>query len=896
MESDPVAVGATISRADGVLSRPALFERLGTSARVTVLSAPAGSGKTILLRSWISEADLVKQAAWVPVGRDERDPQRFWLSVLRALGHTGPGSGLVQAVSAAPDLDGWALVERLLGDLAVLEDRLWLVVDDLHEIGSTEVLRQLELLVMRAPPALRFVFATRHDLQLGLHRLRLRGDLAEIRSADLRFSLAEAAELMERAGVELPARAVTLLYQRTEGWAAGLRLAALSLAGHPDPARFAVEFSGSERTVAEYLLAEVLERQNEGVRRLLLRTSVLETVNGELADLLTGDHGGERVLQDLEQANAFVASLDAGRSWFRYHQMFADLLQLELRRSAPGEVAGLHQAAAGWLAAHDHPVDAIRHSQAAGDWDLAACLLADHWPCFHLDGKAATVHELLASFPPNVRAADVQLAALAAVDELAHGSLETAERYLELAQGGLASVSDDRLTQAQLLVEIARLMLARNRGDLPAMTEALGRLEELAEVPEAVQCTLGENLRALALIGLDREFWTGQFAEAEQRTELGRELAHRIGRPFLVFSSLAYQSSSEFFRSFERAAEHATRAVELAEQHGWTGEHAAGVACQILSAVLTWQGRLDEAEPWIQRAERTFRGEAHPQRVNGVWVNRAALELARGRNAEALAAIRAAERSFDLLPPNPLVTTLRAFQLFAQVRAGETEAAERALAGFDDDQRDRAEMRVATAVLRLTQDDPAGASAVLAPVLDGSVLLIWPAALIQPFLLEAIARDTLGDSIAAEAALERSLDLAEPDGVLLWFLLHPVPDLLERYTGHRSAHASLVADIQSLLAGTRPAPPDVEFRAPLDPLSDSELRVLRYLPTNLTAPEIARELFVSQNTVKTHMRNLYGKLGTHRRAEAVASGRVLGLLAPSGDGQRRRPSPQAARP
>ena len=331
------------------MARPGLFGRLAGSARVMVVSAPPGSGKTVLLRSWISQAGLAERAAWVAAGREERDPQRFWLSVLGALRRTTPGSALVQALTAAPDLDGWAITERLLTDLAPLADRLWLVIDDVHEVGP-DALRQLELLVMRAPPGLRFVLATRHDVRLGLHRLRLEGELAEIRAADLRFSLAEARELFAAAGVELPGPAVALLHERTEGWAAGLRLAALSMAGHPDPERFAAEFSGTERTVAEYLLAEVLDRQSEEVRRLLLRTSVLERVNGELADLLTGASGGERVLQDLEEANAFVVSLDAARSWFRYHQLFAGLLALELRRTAPGEVAGLHRAASAWFA------------------------------------------------------------------------------------------------------------------------------------------------------------------------------------------------------------------------------------------------------------------------------------------------------------------------------------------------------------------------------------------------------------------------------------------------------------------------------------------------------------------------------------------------------------------
>jgi LuxR family transcriptional regulator, maltose regulon positive regulatory protein len=278
--------------ARGIVSRTGLWERLGAPARVTVVAAPAGSGKTVLLRSWIDEAGLAERTAWVAVGRDERDPQRFWLSVVGALRQTSAGSALVRELTAAPDLDGWAIVERLLTDLAPLADRLWLVIDDLHELGAAEARQQLELLVMRASAKLRFVLATRHDVRLGLHRLRLEGELTEIRAGDLRFSRAEARALFTAAGVELTGPALGLLYERTEGWVAGLRLAALSLAGHPDPERFAAEFSGSERTVAEYLLAEVLDRQPEEVRRLLLRTSVLDRVNGELADLLTGAAAG----------------------------------------------------------------------------------------------------------------------------------------------------------------------------------------------------------------------------------------------------------------------------------------------------------------------------------------------------------------------------------------------------------------------------------------------------------------------------------------------------------------------------------------------------------------------------------------------------------------------------
>jgi len=872
------------------VSRPGLFERLAASARVTVVSAPPGSGKTVLLRSWIGAAGLAGRAAWVPVEADERDPQRFWLSVTDALRGTAPGSALVRALTAAPDLDGWAIAERLLEDLAPLRDRVWLVIDDVHELGSAEARRQLELLLMRAPDELRVVLATRHDVRLGLHRLRLEGELTEIRAADLRFTVAEARELLAAAGVELGEPTLALLYERTEGWAAGLRLAALSLAGHDDPDRFAAEFSGSEKTVAEYLLAEVLDRQGEEVRRLLLRTSVLERVSGELADTLTGGSGGERILQELEAANAFVVALDAARSWFRYHRLFADLLRLELRRTAPGEVTALHQGAAEWYARHGFPVEAVRHAQRAQDWDLAARLLSDHWPGLYLGGQAATVYELLAGFPAEARAADAELAALAAADQLTQGSLEAAERYIKLAERGSASAPPGRRGRVQVLLGMVGLLLARQRGNLPVVAEEARRLQAAPEAPEVAQddlapaarAGLSEELRALALINLGiAEIWTFRFEKAEQHLQDGVALASRIGRPYLEFTGLAYQAAVDILRSAARAAERCRQAVELAERHGWTDDPAAVIAYVNLGYALVWQGRLEEGEPWVQRAERTVRPDAEPAVAVLVRFTRGLLELARGRDADALAAFQAGERLAGLLAaPHNLVLGTRAWVLHALVRLGETERAEQALAYLSEEDRDHGDIRTATAVLRLAQGDPRAAAAALAPVLDGSAPATSQPLHILSFLREAIARDALGDPGAAEHALERALDLAEPDGMLVPFLLHPAPGLLARHARHRTAHASLIGEILSLLAGNKPAPP-AGAQPPLEPLSDSEIRVLRYLPTNLSTREIANELYVSPNTVKTHMHRLYAKLGTHRRGEAVTRARALGLLAPS---------------
>jgi len=878
------------------VSRTGLFGRLG-AARVSVVSAPPGSGKSVLLRSWIGEAGLAESAGWVSVGRDDRDPQRFWLSVLGALRRTSAGSRLVRELTAAPDLDGWAIVERLLKDLVPLQDRLWLVLDDVHELGSAEARRQLELLLMRGPPELRFVLATRHDLRLGLHRLRLEGELAEVRAADLRFGLGEARELFAAAGVELPEQALVMLHARTEGWAAGLRLAALSLAGHPDPARFAAEFSGSERTVAEYLLAEVLDRQSQEVRRLLLRTSILEQVNGELADLLTGDEGGERALQDLEEANAFVVALDAARSWFRYHRLFADLLQLQLRRSPPDEIAALHHTAAQWCAGHGYPMEAIRHAQAAQDWGLAVRLLGDHWPGLQLGGQAATVHAMLAGFPAEARTADAELAVLAAADELARGSLEEAERYLGLAARGSASVPAGRRSQMQVLLGVVRLLLARQRGNLLAAADQAQRLQAMAEAPDAAQAGLGEELRALALINLGTtEFWGARFDDAQRHLEQGVALAHRIGRPYLEFIGRAHQAGIENYRpSFARAAERSRQAIELARRHGWTDEPAAGHAYVVLANALAWQGRPEEAEAWIGRAERTVRPEAEPATALAVYYGRGLVELISGRDHEALAAFRAAERLAGLLAaPHLLVSRVRAQLLHTLARIGETEPAEHILADLSEQDREPGEVRIAVAALRLVQDDPLAATTALAPVLDASAPVSFRTWLPQAFVLEALARDALGDPAAAGLAMERALDLAEPEGTLSAFMLHPAPGLLERHARDCARHAALVAEILSLLPVRieRPGCPGgvITGRAGrsggsvprlAEPLSQSETRVLRYLPTNLSAPEIARELSVSVNTVRTHIRHVCGKLGARGRTEAVTQARALGLLAPS---------------
>jgi LuxR family maltose regulon positive regulatory protein len=865
----------------GIVSRPVLFERLGQAPRVSQISAPAGSGKTFLIRSWLFESGLSDRAGWVTLQAGGQDAQQFWISVLDALRETVPGSKLVRPLTGAPDLDGWAILERLLEDLGRLEEPLWLVIEDVYELRCAEALAQLELLLMRAPAELRFMLLTRGDVRLHLHRLRLEGELADIRAADLRFTADEARTLFKAAGVELPEPALATLVRRTEGWAAGLRLAALSLAHNPDPQRFAAEFSGSERTVAEYLLEEVLDQQSEPVRRLLLRTSVCERISGELADLLAGGSGGERILQDLEEAGAFVVALDARRSWFRYHRLFADLLRLELRRTQPAELAPLHGAAAGWFAAHGYPVEAVRHAQAAQDWSQASRLLSEHFLGLVMDGQGATAHELLAGFPSDLVATDPELVVLTAIDELFRRSLTAAERHLARARQGMTSVPADRREGFLVNLAIVRLTLAQRRGDLAAVIEEAQRLLAPDESADGALPARRQDLRALALVNLGTaELWALRAEEAERHLEQAAVLARQIGHPRLEVSALAGGGWAVSFRSFGLADRRYRQAIELAREHGWADEPPVAAAYAGLGALRVWQMRLAEAEELLDHADRALRFEVEPAAGVVLHQARGMLELAAGRDGKAMLAFEAAEKIADLLvEEHPRSMPMRAQSLQTLVRLGETGRAERAIAGLG--QPGRGEIRNAVATLRLAQGDPRAATRALAPVLTGAAPVTNLGWMSQAFLLEAIARDALGEQVTARQALERALDLAEPDGAVFAFLLHPAPVLLSRHAGHGTAHAALIAQVLDLMAGDKPVPPRGEPGRPREPLSASEARILRFLPTNLSAPEIAGQLSVSVNTVRTHMRHLYEKLGVHSRTGAVEQARALGLLAQS---------------
>jgi LuxR family maltose regulon positive regulatory protein len=882
----PVAAGsgrAPAGAEPGLIRRHDLVAALDRAARkrVTVISAPAGTGKTSLLRTWAGQPRQDCRIAFVTVRPGQHDLQLFWLAMLGAIrAAAGTGDGGAPVPSVAPGSSGSAMVAKVLSELEESGDRFVLVIDDVHELSSPEAAGQLTALLTGLPPGVRAVVAARRDPALRLHKLRLAGELAEIRAAQLRFTEHETRRLLAGAGIALPDHLAAMLHERTEGWAAGLRLAVLSLAGHPDPERFVAEFSGSDRAVAEYLMAEMLERQPPDVQGLLLRTSVLDRVNGELADLLTGAAGSERILLDLEDANAFVVSLDPGRTWFRYHRMFGDLLRLELRRTMPADIAGLHQLAAGWLAARGQAADAIGHLQAAGDWDGAAGLLTDHALSLTLDGQAGTVAALLRSFPARTGADSPDLTLVRAIADQYQLRLDQADAHLREVRAYAVTTPPPRRQRLQLAVASVDLLSARLRGHFDAIFEQAGALLRPGDDRTGADAVLSGDLKAIALLNLGvTEAWSLRLADSERHLREGAALACRIGRPYLEVACLAHLGFAAASHSFAVARQRCEEAIAVAGRHGWDAEAVIAPALATLANALTWTGQFDLAGHWLDRARRATQADGEPGIRLLVCLTAAILQAARGHWHRALEEFAAARQMQALMAgEHGLTIRVHAWTIATQARLGMTGQARAALAALHGSQARAGEIRTAAAVILLAEQDPAAARRELRVVLDGDAPVVSYLTRVEAHLLDALACRDLGAERAAQQAAEQALNLAEPDRLVLPFAMTGAWQLLETMPRPGTSHAALVTDVLDAIRGPGPAGPGRPAMLPAGELSRSELRVLRYLPTNLTRREIAGELSVSLNTVDTHIRRIYAKLGATDRTAAVERGRELRLL------------------
>ena len=856
------------------------------ASKVTVISAPAGSGKTSLLRAWAGRPGQPRRIALVQVQRRQQDAQQFWLALLEAIRHASATAGRAEPPAATPDFNAPAMVDRVLSELADAHSGITVVVDDLHELNAPDALAQLTRLLMNLPPNVHAILTTRHDVPLRLHQLRLAGELAEIRAADLRFTERETRELLDASGIALSGSGAALLHQRTEGWAAGLRLAALSMAGHPDPERFVAEFSGSDRTVAEYLIAEMLDCQPADVQDLLLRTSLLDRVNGELADLLTGRPGSEKILLRLEDANAFVESLDPERTWFRYHHLFADFLRLELRRRLPGHVPELHRRAAGWFTVHGQVAEAIRHTQAAGDWADAALLLADHSFSLILDGQAQTMQALLRAFPPG--ADHPELALVRAGVDLVQGRLDEAAAHLAVAEGHVLTVPPDRRRRLRVSVAALQLSLARRRGHLAGVIEQVRFLASPVTEPSGEDIALGSDLRAVALMNLGTaETWSLGLPDAERHLRDGAALAREIGRPYLEVGCLAQLAFAYIFHdaarpkadAFATTQRYCHEAIALAERYGWGAEPVIAPALMTLAGTMVLLGHFAEGERWLRRTERALRTDTGPDIRLLLHQTAGMLHAGRGRLHEALEEFGAAEHlASQLEGSQALASQMTGWQLATQARLGMTGEARAALAALDDERASSGEIRNARAAICLADGDPARALGALHDVADGTAPVLGYITVLEAHLLAGLAYRQLGDQRAANQAAERALALAEADRLVLPFAMTGSAELLEALPRHQTAHGALLADILDVLRGSSPADEEQPALPLTEELSPGELRVLRYLPTNLSRPEIAGELSVSLNTVSTHLRSIYAKLQVGDRSSAVQRARELRLL------------------
>jgi LuxR family transcriptional regulator, maltose regulon positive regulatory protein len=622
----------------------------------------------------------------------------------------------------------------------------------------------------------------------------------------------------------------------------------------------------------------MLDRQPLEMQRLLLRTSLLDRVNGELADLLTGATGSERILLDLEDANAFVVSLDPARTWFRYHHMFRGLLRLELRRTVPGDVPELHRIAARWFADHADTADAIRHLQAAGDWTEAAGLLTDHALSLTLDGQAGTVAALLRSFPARTGKDSPALALAHAIADFDQLHLDQADAHLDVARAYAATTPPDRQCRLRMAISSLDLLSARLRGHFDGVYERVGALPSPHAGHSPADVALGSDLRTVALLNLGvTEAWSLRLADSERHLREGADLAREIGRPYLEVACLAHLGFAATGHSLALARRHCQDAITLAARHGWDTEPVIAPAHATLAGILIWTGEFDHGEQCLDRARRATPSAGEPGIQLLTHLICAILPAARGQHHEALTELLAAGQVQALMAGQHALTShVTAWTIATQARLGNVQQARAALAAVDDRLATAGEIRNAAATIHLAEHDPAGARRELEAVLDGSAPVNPYLTLIEAHLLDALAWRDLGDERAARAAVERALHLAEPDRLILPFAMTGAWELLAALPPQETAHAALVTDILDAIRGS--APGHATTPEPADQLSPTELRVLRYLPTNLTRPEIAGQLSVSLNTINTHMRRIYTKLGATDRSSAVQRGRELRLL------------------
>jgi LuxR family maltose regulon positive regulatory protein len=774
-------------------------------------------------------------------------------------------------------MDTDLVLPGLVDALDARDEPLVLVLDDLHLVAGV-VRDDLERLVRYPPPSLRLVLVTRADPPLGLGRLRLEGWLTEIRARDLAFTLDEAIALFDALGVPIAPDDVATLWRRTEGWSAALCLAAISVRDHPEPGQLIEHFAGTDATVSDYLLSEVLARQPPDLREFLLRTSIVDLVCGELADALTGGSDGQRMLARLEHGGALLAPLDEHGAWYRYHPLFAELLRAELRAQLGDEVEGLHRRAAVWLAAHGDPTGALRHVAMGRAWDLGTQLVSDHWVDFMITGEMAALRPVLEAMPPERIDAVPELSLAFGAAMLAFGRQELGELHLRGAKGAVAQVPAER--QAQFRAAAAAVGLYEGRFGEDPLGALTGAREWLGHRPVLESHEVTPNLRGLLLTQLGIvEMWTGDLDAAVEHLDRAHAVAAEAGVEWTAFASTAYLSLASLLRGdLARAQRRANQALGIAEHRGWARSEPAAAASCVLAAICIHRDQLDEAEALIDRASAAVRDTRERPFLALHVLIRVQLLSDRGERARALDLLHAMREQLGDWPlPAAIGELLTAHEGLLGAATGEARSGRELLQRAPG-----RSLAIANALARLEllEGEAQAARAALAGHLDDLDDEVPLPIRAEAWLLDAMALDALAEHQAAACSLERAFDLAEPAGLRRIVVTHGsvIGPLLRRHVRHGTAHPAMVGElVETIERRGRPAR-RVAPEVLTERLSERERAILGYLPSMMSNQEIAGALMISVNTVKTHLKAIYRKLDAPGRREAVQRARELALI------------------
>jgi LuxR family maltose regulon positive regulatory protein len=888
-----------------LVARPRLSGRLrrGAASRLTLISAPAGFGKTTLLAEWLAATPTEGSVAWLSLEENDSQPAVYWTYVITALQAVVPSAGtsaLPLLQSGQPPIE--TVVATVLNELGTVPDDIYLVLDDYHLVDGPDIQAGMTYLLEHLPPQVHLVISTREDPDLPLARLRAGGQLVEVRATDLRFTLEEAASyLNDVTGLGLAASDIARLEGRTEGWIAALQLAALSMERRDDVTGFIASFAGDDRYVVDYLVDEVLGRQPAQVRSFLVQTSVLDRLSGPLCDAVTGQPGSKAMLESLDRANLFVVPLDDRRRWYRYHHLFADVLHTYLLDEDPDRVAPLHRRASQWYEQHGEPSQAIRHALAAGDVERAADLVELAIPALRRDRQEATIRGWLEALPDGVVRVRPVLAVSFVGTLMSIGEFEgvedrlgDVERWLEptgdgtwTRPEGTVVVDEGEFHRLPAVVEMYRAALALVRGDAPATIGFSQRaIDRAAEEDHLTRAG------ASALIGLAR--WGGGDLETAHRAY--SDAAEGLRRAGYVADVLGCSITLADIRITQGRLGEALgtfeRALRLASNPDGTVLRGTADMYVGMSRIACERNDLPAATRHLLRAEELGEPTWLPQNPYRWRVAMARVREAEGDVDGALGLLEEALGVYmgDFSPNVRPIPALRARVLAAHGRVSDAFAwaRERGLSAEDDLSYLRefehiTLARVLLAQSRAQRPEPARSAAarLLQRLLQAAEVGERTGSVIEILVLQALTQHARGDVPGALAALERALTLAEPEGYVRVFAGEgpPMATLL-RVAANQGVTLSYV---RRLLAAVNRSEATPVQQGLVEPLSERELEVLRLLSSDLDGPDIARELTVSLNTLRTHTRNIYAKLGVNSRRAAVRQAAELNLLSRARD-------------